>query len=681
LYRDCEGLCLHRFAGDVYAMLQAELQAYAQQQLQAIDAQPDGAVLEQTQRFWEGYVQQLSMIRCVFLYLDRTYALQTANVASLWAMGLTAVRQQLAASDRRARLVRLFVGEVTRERNGEEPNRSSLASIAGMFVDLGLYAQFFLPSFVSAARDYYQKESLRLVGSLAPLQPSGASDAMDVPRYLAHTRRRLDEESQHAAHYLRPDSKSTLLATVLAELVERHAARLLASSFDAMVDANMVSDLAALYSLLLPVGQVDQLQQSWAAYIRKTGLRMMQAPDLDAALVPGLLDIKRRLDTILSDAFQGNTQLVSAMREAFEAFINTRRNKPAQLIARHVDHCLRMGSRLGLEGDVDDVLGRIVTLFRFIQGKDLFEAYYRRDLAKRLLHSKSASIDTERLMAQMLKAECGAGYTNRIEGMLRDMDATEELTDALALARQDSDAEDIGFNANVLTMAYWPAYEPLNLVLPRQAEQAQDSFARAYAQKRHGRNLLWQHSLGTCVIKVEFDEGPKELQLTQVQGVVMLLFADHNELSYTQIQQNTGLESTELQRALQSLACGKFRVLTKEPKGRDVGEADVFAFNAHFKCPQARVKISQIATKEAEKESKELEEHIHMDRMYKVDAALVRIMKARKSLEHAALVNELVAQLGFGVSSAEAKERIESLIERDYVRRDDQNSSTYHYVA
>ena len=43
-----------------------------------------------------------------------------------------------------------------------------------------------------------------------------------------------------------------------------------------------------------------------------------------------------------------------------------------------------------------------------IQGKDVFEAFYKKDLAKRLLLGKSASIDAERLMITKLKTECGA---------------------------------------------------------------------------------------------------------------------------------------------------------------------------------------------------------------------------------------------------------------------------------
>jgi len=47
--------------------------------------------------------------------------------------------------------------------------------------------------------------------------------------------------------------------------------------------------------------------------------------------------------------------------------------------------------------------------FRFIHGKDVFEAFYKKDLAKRLLVGKSASVDSEKSMLSKLKAECGAG--------------------------------------------------------------------------------------------------------------------------------------------------------------------------------------------------------------------------------------------------------------------------------
>ena len=41
--------------------------------------------------------------------------------------------------------------------------------------------------------------------------------------------------------------------------------------------------------------------------------------------------------------------------------------------------------------------------FCFVTGKDVFEAFYKKDLAKRLLVGKSASVDAEKSMLSKLK--------------------------------------------------------------------------------------------------------------------------------------------------------------------------------------------------------------------------------------------------------------------------------------
>ena len=84
--------------------------------------------------------------------------------------------------------------------------------------------------------------------------------------------------------------------------------------------------------------------------------------------------------------------------------------------------------------------------FCCLKGKDVFEAFYKKDLAKRLLLGKSASIDAEKSMISkvdtflshltseivnvfssnnhflssiQLKTECGSQFTNKLEGMFK----------------------------------------------------------------------------------------------------------------------------------------------------------------------------------------------------------------------------------------------------------------------
>lgn len=122
-------------------------------------------------------------------------------------------------------------------------------------------------------------------------------------------------------------------------------------------------------------------------------------------------------------------------------------------------------------------------------------------------------------------------------------------------------------------------------------------------------------------------------------------------------------------------------MLVKEPKGRDVEDGDKFLVNKEFKSNTFRVKINSIQMKETAKESKETHAKVFQDRQYQIDAAIVRIMKARKTLAHTMLISELFKQLKFPAKPNDLKKRIESLIDREYLERDAENAHMYKYLA
>lgn len=64
-------------------------------------------------------------------------------------------------------------------------------------------------------------------------------------------------------------------------------------------------------------------------------------------------------------------------------------------------------------------------------------------------------------------------------------------------------------------------------------------------------------------------------------------------MKFQEIQQETDIPERELVRALQSLACGKptQRVLTKEPKSKEIENGHIFTVNDQFTSKLHRVKI------------------------------------------------------------------------------------------
>lgn len=106
--------------------------------------------------------------------------------------------------------------------------------------------------------------------------------------------------------------------------------------------------------------------------------------------------------------------------------------------------------------------------------------------------------------------------------------------------------------------------------------------------------------------------------------------------------------------------------------------------------PLCRVKIQTVAAKgESEPERKETRSKVDEDRKHEIEAAIVRIMKARKTMQvcckkcakgnksylflvqHNVLVSEVTEQLKsrFLPSPVIIKKRIEGLIEREYLAR------------
>lgn len=322
----------------------------------------------------------------------------------------------------------------------------------------------------------------------------------------------------------------------------------------------------------------------------------------------------------------------------------------------------------------------------YTQGKDVFEAFYKKDLAKRLLLGRSASIDAEKAAISKLKAECGSQFTSKLEGMFKDVELSR---DAMTTFRQSPIASvqlakicpSTDLTVQVLTSGFWPTYPMLDCALPEQLSAAQAVFRDHYLQQHSGRKLAWVNALGTCVLKARFTSGTKELVLSVFQAAVMLLFNDSEELAFEEVASATGLEHRELRRTLQSLACGKERVLLKRPESKDVIDTDVFVVNEGFTSKFVRVRINAIQSKESAEEQRKTNESVMQDRQYQVDAAIVRIMKTRKTLGHKLLVNELVGQLRFPVGAADLKKRIESLIDREYMERDAKDAQIYNYLA
>ncbi|CAF1416735.1 unnamed protein product [Adineta ricciae] len=615
----------------------------------------------------------MSLIRQLFIVLDRTYVLHAA-VPSIWELSQDLFRRHIMQNMKISnRCINGLLKLIEQERRSETVDRSLIKSLIRMLIDLHLYRKDFEPVFLRTTEQLYHNEGRQLIQTL------------ELSQYLTHVERRLREEQTRITHYIDQSTKVQLVHLVETNLITLHIKGMLSKGFDTLIDENRYGSITLMYELILRVGQTGilELREAFGNYIKKHGRALVVDSEKDEKMVDELLEFKEKLDQFLLECFHNNEKFSNTLKDSFEHFLNQRSNKPAELIAKAVDARLRTGNKEASEEELEKILDKLLVLFRFIHGKDVFEAFYKKDLAKRLLVGKSASVDAEKSMLLKLKHECGNVFTSKLEGMFKDMELSKDIMSAFEQHMHGRETPgNINMYVSILTMGFWPTYQPVTAILPPELCRLQEIFAKFYLSKHTGRKLHWQYSLDHCLLKGWLkDKMPKEFQVSLFQALVLLLFNQHLELNYNDIKEQTKLQEAELHRTLQSLACGKIRLLNKKPLTKEINSNDQFTLNTSFEHKLIRIKINQVQLKETQEENSSTTQRVVQDRHYQIDAAVVRIMKTRKTLPHAQLMSEVFAQLKFPISTSTVKTRIESLLEREYMKRSADNANVYEYIA
>lgn len=81
-----------------------------------------------------------------------------------------------------------------------------------------------------------------------------------------------------------------------------------------------------------------------------------------------------------------------------------------------------------------------MTVFKYVEDKDVFQKFYSRMLSRRLVNSTQASDEAEASMITKLKEACGFEYTNKLSRMFQDMGVSKDLEKAFldSLTERDS---------------------------------------------------------------------------------------------------------------------------------------------------------------------------------------------------------------------------------------------------
>ncbi|PNF42189.1 Cullin-3 [Cryptotermes secundus] len=718
LYRNAYTMVLHKHGERLYTGLKEVVTQHLESKVREdVLKALHNNFLQTLNQAWNDHQTSMVMIRDILMYMDRVYVQQN-DVDNVYNLGLIIFRDQVVRYGCiRDHLRETLLDMVMRERKGEVVDRIAIKNACQMLMVLGInsrsvYEEDFERPFLQQSAEFYRLESQKFL----------AENSASV--YIKKVEARINEEAERAKHYLDVSTEPRIVEVVEEELIKKHMKTIVEmenSGVVHMLKNQKTEDLACMYKLFSRVTDgLKTMADCVSQYLREQGKALVQEDEGGTNainFVQNLLDLKDRFDHFLHNSFNNDKIFKQMIASDFEHFLNLNPKSP-EYLSLFIDDKLKKGVKGMTEQEIEMVLDKTMVLFRFLQEKDVFERYYKQHLAKRLLLNKSVSDDSEKNMISKLKTECGCQFTSKLEGMFKDMTVSNTIMEEFKdhVLTSGTNLHGVDLSVRVLTTGFWPTQSATpNCSIPTAPRNAFEAFRRFYLAKHSGRQLTLQPQLGSSDLNAVFygprkeegegkdgassstnsvsvssqrSSGPRKhiIQVSTYQMCVLMLFNNRDKLNYEEIQSETDIPERDLIRALQSLAMGKAtqRILIKTPKTKDIEPNHIFFVNDSFTSKLHRVKIQTVAAKgESEPERRETRNKVDEDRKHEIEAAIVRIMKARKRMPHNVLVAEVTEQLKsrFLPSPVIIKKRIEGLIEREYLARTPEDRKVYTYVA
>jgi len=600
---------------------------------------------------------------------------------------------------------------IEKERNGETINTRLVSGVMNCYVELGLndedptargqnlsvYNKSFENQFLEDTERFYNRESE------AFLQQN------PVTEYMKKAETRLKEEERRVQIYLHETTLDRLLKTCDRVLIEKHL-EIFHTEFQNLLNADKNDDLGRMYSLVsrIPDG-LGVLKHLLENHIAEQGHLAIEKLGDEAANDPKqyvntILDVHKKYNTLVLTAFANDSGFVASLDKACGKFINNNSvtkkanasTKSPELLAKYCDHLLKKSSKNPEEAELEDTLNQVMVVFKYIEDKDVFQKFYSKMLAKRLVQHMSASDDAEASMISKLKQACGFEYTSKLQRMFQDIGVSKDLNEQfrrhLNETLKSNEPLDIDFQIQVLSSGSWPFQQSCVFSLPTELERCVHRFTAFYGGQHSGRKLNWLYHMSKGELVTNCFRNRYTLQASTFQMAVLLQYNEADQWTMGQLAESTQIKKDILVQVLQILLKSKLLLLDEDganasgsasTEEANLTNDSVITLFKNYKNKKLRVNINIPMKTEQKAEMEMTHKHIEEDRKLLIQAAIVRIMKTRKTLKHQQLMTEVLNQLTprFKPKVPVIKKCIDILIEKEYLERQEGQKDTYNYLA
>jgi cullin 1 len=593
---------------------------------------------------------------------------------------------------------------IEKERNGETINSSLVSGVIGSYVELGLeeedqsgsptaapqpsragpllgtYQKHFESQFLEDTENFYSKESI----SFLQQNP--------VTEYMKKAELRLMEEQKRVELYLHISTLGKLMRTCETVLIQKQLDNL-HQEFKNLLHQEKKEDLGRMYQLVARLEDaLGNMKEHLENHICNQGLASLEevaeAPQIEPKVyVWTILDVHKKYSQMVQQAFKSDSGFVAALDKACGKFINNNAvtssaQKSPELLARYCDGLLKKTNKYPEDQELEETLNQVMVVFKYLEDKDVFQKFYSKMLANRLVQHQSASDEAESNMIAKLKHACGFEYTSKLQRMYQDIGLSKDLNDEFkAYLVNKSESLGIDFQIQVLSSGSWPFTQCVEFALPSELELSVNKFNEFYNGKHSGRKLSWLYNRSKGDIVTNCFKNRYTFQASTFQMALLLMFNSADSYKISELAEATKLKVDILAQMLQIMI--KVKLLICADNEEELNAESVVVLFKEYKNKKLRVNINVPLKAEVKQEQEQTHAVIEEDRKLLIQAAIVRIMKMRKQLKHSQLVSEVLTQLAnrFNPRVPMIKKCIDILIEKEYLERTEGQKDTYSYLA
>lgn len=471
-------------------------------------------------------------------------------------------------------IVYLLLQEIELDRKGFNVNQKIVSGVIHSLAEieeykkedtLELYRNTFERPFLIATGEYYRVEAEKYRSEL------------NCSNYMRKVLQLIDLETLRCTKLIHNSSKDKVISEIRARMVADHS-KFLYKESEHMVASNCWQDLHAMYKLLKPIeGGLKILIQQVQSRITQIGLETIKQVSTSSnppkAFVESFIQVYKKHSELIASVFNSDQVFVGALDKACSAIVNHRIHpqqpcRSPELLAKYCDSLLRKpssssnqsGSAINknlTEAEIDEKLSLSIIVFKYIDDKDVFQKFYGKNMARRLIFSQLASMEAEESMINKLKQVCGYEFTAKLQRMFTGIGVSNEQREKFNQYLRKNNLElGISFSIYILQVGSWPLCQsPItSFALPEIFANSVKAFENYYYSTFNGRVLTWLYHHCTADMKLCYTLKKQYFVSMQTfHAAILLLFENTDELTYEEITKATELSDDQLSKHLQGL--------------------------------------------------------------------------------------------------------------------------------